>query len=374
MQNIRKTALTAGLVMPGLAALAALSMGQDVSASEVRKALSVYTRDDFTTYDQATIDSAGAFLVGQLERLDPMIHAPLAAVTWTRDIDLRTDVQLSDDYTSYTTQTFASVGGTAPQGISWASKQGTAIPRITVDAQKVVNDLTPWAEEVSYTVKELAASQRLAQPIDAVKLVGLNLKHQMDIDQMVYVGDPTISAKGLVNHALVTNVSNVAASGTGSSTLWTTKTPDQITADFNEMMISAWAATGYSFPPANILVAPVPFGYLASTKVSNAGNTTILAYVKANNILTAEYNTPLDIKPCKWLDKNNINGPGGTAATYDRMIAYTRKQEYVRFPMVPLMGLAPQYRSVFIAVPYLGQLGRVEAVYPETLAYRDGIN
>ena len=50
------------------------------------------TNDAFATYDQATVDSTGAFLVNELERLDPMMHEPLASVTWQRDIDLREDV------------------------------------------------------------------------------------------------------------------------------------------------------------------------------------------------------------------------------------------------------------------------------------------
>src|ERR1700688_4558988 len=36
-----------------------------------------------------TYDSTGAFLVGELERLDQKLHDPLVAVTWSRDIDLR---------------------------------------------------------------------------------------------------------------------------------------------------------------------------------------------------------------------------------------------------------------------------------------------
>jgi len=40
------------------------------------------------TYDKYTIDSTGAFLIGELERLDQTLHEPLYNVTWGRDIDL----------------------------------------------------------------------------------------------------------------------------------------------------------------------------------------------------------------------------------------------------------------------------------------------
>ena len=330
-----------------------------------------YLRDEFATFDRATMDSAGAFLVGELERLDPMIHEPLVETSWSRDIDLRTDVQMGDESSSYTQSTFAAAGGPSTGGIAWAGKESTTLPRVNLDIDKIVNPLSLWTMAVSYTVTELLSAQQLGRPIDAQMLAGLNLKHQMDIDQMVYVGDTTVSATGLVNHSLVTNT-NTVANGAAGTPQWSTKTPDEITADFNELLTSVWAASGYKAPPKNVLIAPNPFGYISTTKVSEAGNISILQYVKENNVFTAQRDIELEIYPVKWLDKANINGPGGSAATYDRMVAYTRYEPYVRYPMVPLQPMQVQYHGVWASVPYYGRLGRVEAVYSETLGYRDG--
>src|SRR5580704_1157212 len=66
----------------------------------------------YRTHDGRTCDSTGAFLVGELERLDQMMHLPLASVTWSRDIDLRQDVTIADEVSSFTTTTFGSPGGT----------------------------------------------------------------------------------------------------------------------------------------------------------------------------------------------------------------------------------------------------------------------
>ncbi|MBZ9939144.1 DUF2184 domain-containing protein [Mesorhizobium sp. BR1-1-16] len=326
-----------------------------------------YTRDAMATFDQATIDSAGAFLVGELERLDPMIHEPLIATTWTRDIDLRTDVQMGDTSTSYTISTFAGAGGASPAGIAWAGVETTTIPRIQLDIGKVVAPLNIWSMEVAYTVPELASAQITGRPIDVQMLSALNRKHQMDADQVVYVGDATIGTTGLANSAAVTNSSNVA-NGAAGTPQFTTKTPDEIKADVNELLVSVWAATGYSTPPTKIAIAPQAFGYLSTTNVSAAGDKSILTYIRENNILTAEKNIPLDIVSVKWLDKANLPG-----ATYDRMMAYSQRPEFVRFPMVPLQPVAPQYAGIWIKVPYFGKLGVIETVYPETIGYRDGI-
>ena len=78
------------------------------SAAAVRRA---FTRDAMMTYDAATIDSTGSFLIGELERLDPTLHEPLVDVTWSRDIDLRSDVSIGDEVSSFTNSTFAAAGG-----------------------------------------------------------------------------------------------------------------------------------------------------------------------------------------------------------------------------------------------------------------------
>jgi hypothetical protein len=332
-----------------------------------------YMRDGYATYDQATMDSAGAFLIGELERLDPMIHEPLVSVTWMRDIDLRTDVQMGDESSSFTLSQFGSVGTpNSSLGISWASANTTTMARTTLDISKTVNPLDLWAAEVAYTVPELRSAELLGRPIDAQQLTALNLKHQMDTDQLVYIGDPNKGTTGLCNNASVTTT--LVAAGASGSTLWSQKVPEEILADFNSMLTSAWKASGYAVVPNQVRIAPVPFGYISTEVVSTAGNRTIMNFITEENILKAEKGINLDIKSLKWLDKANINGPTGSAASSDSMICYTREQRFVRYPMVPLAALSPQFQGIWIKVPYYGRLGVIEFVYPETAAYRTGIN
>ncbi|MDG3554300.1 hypothetical protein NXF50_29320, partial [Klebsiella pneumoniae] len=47
------------------------------------------------TFDQATVDGTGAFLVHELERLDQTLNLPLVNYTWSRDIQLREDVSIA---------------------------------------------------------------------------------------------------------------------------------------------------------------------------------------------------------------------------------------------------------------------------------------
>ena len=54
-------------------------------------------------------------------------------------------------------------------------------------------------------------------------------------------------------------------------------------------------------------------------------------------------------------------------------MAYTKEQDKVRFPMVPLQRTPLEYRDIRQLTSYFGRLGVVEVVYPELIGYRDGI-
>lgn len=76
------------------------------------------------TFDQATVDGTGAFLVHELERLDQTLNLPLVNFTWSRDIQLREDVSIADEISSFTNTTFAAAGTPNANG-----KTGLAKPR-----------------------------------------------------------------------------------------------------------------------------------------------------------------------------------------------------------------------------------------------------
>lgn len=168
------------------------------------KAVRARTTDGLATYDRATIDSSGVFLIGELERLDQTMHEPLVSITWGRDIDLREDVTVADEFSSFTNSTFAAAGGINPTGKSWIGKDSNAITGVTLDIGKTAQRLHLWGMELSYTIPELESAQKLGRPIDQQKYEAIKLKHQMDIDETVYKGDTDLGFTGLINSAAVT--------------------------------------------------------------------------------------------------------------------------------------------------------------------------
>ena len=328
------------------------------------------TRDNAMTFDAATIDSAGVFLIGELERLDQTLHDPLVAVTWSRDIQLREDVTIADEVSSFTNSTFASTGGTKPAGKSWIGKDANAIASMQLDIGKTAQPLTLWGEQVSYTIPELESAQKLGRPVDAQKYEGMKLKHQMDIDEMVYTGDSDLGYLGLTNSTKVTATN--FPNGANGTPQWSTKSPDEILADFNTALTTVWANSGWAVMPQDVLIPPAQYGYITTAKVSNAGNVSVLKYVLENNIST-QAGGKLSVRPLKWLIGRGAGGTPGVLGTVDRSVWYTNDPFRVRYPMVPLQRTPLEYRAIWQTTTYFCRLGVVEFVYAETLGYYDGL-
>ena len=309
-------------------------------------------------FTDAEISSTGAFLVGELERLDQELYAPLADFTWSRDIDLREDVTIADEVTSFMLANYAggfgSIGGS---GKSWIKGMDTTPARVSVETSKVTTPLTPWGMEVSYSIFELQKAMQVGRPIDVQKYDAMKFKHQLDIDQQVYMGDEGIGVKGLLNNDAV-----VAKSNLGSVNVKTMSAEGAVNL-FNTVLESSWKATQYIRIPDTILIPPALFAALASKQLPNVDKN-VLEYVLQNNIAVSN-GGKLTIRPVKWLNDSSINSGNG------RLVAYTKARDVVRFPLVQLQSMAPQFRDFMQSVPYYGALGGVEFVRPEMVYYGD---
>ena len=137
-------------------------------------------------FGDAEIQSTGAFLVGELERLDPELYEPIVDFTWSRDIDLRTDVTIADEVSSFILSNYAGgFGGTGVGKKSWITGKDSTPAQVSVSQTKVMYPVTPWGMEVSYSVIELQRSMQTGRPIDVQKYDAMKVKHQLDIDMQL---------------------------------------------------------------------------------------------------------------------------------------------------------------------------------------------
>lgn len=306
-------------------------------------------------FSDAEIHSTGAFLQGELERLDPQLYEPITDFTWGRDIDLREDVTIADEVSSFIFTNYAGgFGGTGVGAKSWFKDKGTTPAQIEISQTKVMSPMTVWAMEVVYTIIELQKAMQAGRPIDRQKFDAMRVKHQLDIDTQVYVGDDELGMTGLLNSDDKVTSENIGAYTKG------TTTPAEVIDMFSTVQNNAWKATAYTRIPNRILVAPELYSDMAATQLPNV-NMSLLNYIKANSLTTSAGGT-LEILPCKWLaDTSRFTNP--------RLVAYTKAVDVVRFPLVQLQSVPVQYRGLAQAVPYYAALGAVEFVRPEMVYY-----
>lgn len=170
------------------------------------------------------------------------------------------------------------------------------------------------------------------------------------------LNDPTVPA------------TTAPATGTGSTTTWTTKTSDQIQADFNNALTGIITTTIETEEADTVLLPTSRYNYIASTPRATGTDTTILSFLQNNNVYTQRTGQPLTIRGFRALENA---GAGGTK----RMVAYRRAPDVLRFHLpMPHQFLPPfQKTSMTWEVAGIMRTGGTEIRLPFAMSYVDGI-
>lgn len=311
-------------------------------------------------FSDASIQSTGAFMMGELERFDKTLYEPIADYTWSRDIKLREDVTVADEATSFALVDYAyGAGGAGIGQKAWATQEGNAIPSVGLSVNKQILPVTPWAMKVGYTVIELEKAQMLGRPVDRLKYDAMRTKHQRDIDEQVYIGDKAVGVKGLVNHDDVART-NVGAIGS-------INTPEALLDVVNNLLNETYKNTQYQRVASSILL-PASLAPLFSkpmTLGSMGGFMTVAEWIRQQSLCKTIAGKELTVNFCRWLDKDALGESQG------RIVVYENAQDIVRFPLVQLQNTPVQFRDLSQETVYYGALGAVEVVRPELIVYGD---
>ena len=218
-----------------------------------------------------------------------------------------------------------------------------------------------------YTLEELG---------QAMMIPGLNLTteradsaryaYESFMDRLAYYGSKSKGFTGLVNNANVTIV-DVAATGTGNSPLWSTKTADQIVADVNAALSLVYEGSN-TVEIADTILLPVDAMTLLST--SRIPNTPIsaLEYLTNHNQYTHITGAPLTIRGVMGLGTAGANGGG-------RMVAYRKDPRVVKLHVPMIHRFMPVWQTgpITFDIPGIFRTGGVEIRRPGAFVYVDDI-
>jgi len=167
---------------------------------------------------------------------------------------------------------------------------------------------------------------------------------------------------GLVNDPNVPTA-NVAATGTGSSTLWANKTPDQISVDIWSAVNAVETQTKETHTATTVALPTAKLRYIEQTRMTDTGST-ILAYIRGNR----DGGENIEFKAIREL-------AGAGASSTDRMMAYDSSDEVVRFHLPGDHEFLPAFQksSMTYEVGGIMNVGGTEFRLPKGAVYRDAI-
>ena len=316
-------------------------------------------------FTDGAIATAGAFLVSELEKRDPIVRVPLTSFTYARDIPIK----IGGGWVDHTSNLNVDYGVTGGAGNGTVQASGAnASPLVQLNLEKDVYNTHVFNTTMRIRFTDMMRSQITGRSLDKLLSDGVRLVYDKHMDENVYKGLSQYGSYGLVNNPNVTATS--AAAGVSTLTDWAHKTPSEILKDINDAINAVWAAGGYDLRamPNHILLPHEQFNYIATQPVSGLSEKSILTYLQENNV-AAKNNVELVIVGVPWCKS------AGTSNS-DRMVIYVHNENFIAVEeLAPLSRVmtSPSTEAQAYDSLYMANLSEVEFFYTHTVRYVDGI-
>lgn len=215
------------------------------------------------------------------------------------------------------------------------------------------------------------------EEIGRARMLGINLQAddalaarraaEEMIDRVALLGDSEKGFSGLLDHPAVTaypaptgDWGTVASPGAA--------TADDIVADMNAAITNVFNGTNTVAIADRLLLPWSKFQVIATRRMTEFGDETILQYFLRNNVYTAMTGQQLTIRGMRGLDSI---GTSGTA----RMIAYRYSPQVLKLHIPMPHRFLPVYQSGPLRwdVPGVMRLGGVDVRLPKEVVYVDGL-
>jgi hypothetical protein len=319
-------------------------------------------------FDSAAVNSGLIFLEAENEKVERKVLEPLASVTWQRDV--YTDV--GGGWVDGTSHFYADYGNADVTTLGLTGTETTEIARVQGTINKEVFPVNNFqvTSDIKYVdLEKLKGAGRSLEDLYGKSAI---LKYNKTIDHIVYVGVPaTINvpgSTGLLNNANVST--QTAPVGAAGSSKWSQKTPYEIQADINLVLINTVTNSGYDVSGmADTILIPWAQDSILTQPMTIAGCNSILEYVLANNI-AKRHGIDLKILPVGWAAGVN-NGLG-----VDMLAAYRNDRERVKFDItVPMQKVQTTFSVPHASYQTLwaAQLGVIKYLFPTSGYYLTSI-
>jgi len=314
----------------------------------------------------SAIANGGAFLVSELEKLDPKISEPLSSFTYPRDIPVKVGGGLVETIGKLNIE-YGVSGGSLDGGVSADGASDSAVIQANISKDVFRTHLFKRTLRLGYFAVQ--RQQLVGRSLEQMLTDGIRRDYDKHMDGNVYVGLASYGTTGLINNPNIT--AQGVAQGASGETEWTTKTPDEILNDVNNAIYAGWEAAEFDLAaiPNQVLIPYAQYNYIATQKVSPLAEKTILTFLLENNTTKLNNGGELVIAATAWCQ-------GTGAGQTDRMVAYVNNERFLKVEeLVALQRYmtAPNTDKQSYDSLYYANLSEVEIFYEEPITYWDGI-
>lgn len=307
-----------------------------------------------------------AFLVGELEKLNEKINEPLSTVTWARDIPVKVGGGWVEKISAMGVDYGIQGGGMEDTIISGGANQ---IPVIQYDMNKGLFNTHIFSAVMRINWIDMQKSQITNRSLEQMATNGIRQAYDKHQDTNVYLGFPTHDCYGLFNRPEVT-VQEISTGATSKKKKWKEKTPDEILLDINTAILAGWENSGWDISaiPNHILVPYEQLNYLATTRIGELAEKTILSFLLENNVAKVN-DVDLEIAAVMY-------AKGAGTGNSDRMVCYVNDDKFIAVEeLVPLKRAITQTNPQYVSLDsvYVANLSEVEVLYDQPITYWDGI-
>lgn len=242
---------------------------------------------------------------------------------------------------------------------------GDDLPRADVVGKEFFVQVQTLGSSFAYNLQEMRSAIYGNVPLEQRRANAARRAIAQLENRLAFFGDTNANLQGFINAANITSVT-LPATGTGGTTQWVDKTPDQILYDMN-LVANTIVSTSLGVEIPDTMLLPLfQYNYIASTARSENSDTTILNYFLQNNPY---------IKEVEWLNELKGAGQSGSgSAPYDRMMAYRRSPEVLTMEVPSdFEQLELEIRNLEYKVPCIERFAAVLIYYPLAISFGDGL-
>lgn len=224
------------------------------------------------------------------------------------------------------------------------------LPRASIKAKEFTFPVKELGASYGYTVKDIRSALFARVDLKQREANAAKRAIMQKEDEIAWSGDSETGLPGFLSNANIPNAV-ATADGTGASSLWANKTPDQIIRDVSELISDIYDVTKEAEAPNTVIMPVSAYQLIKRTRVPDL-NTTILQFLKDNNP---------EITLWEQMARLETLGTGNTRL----MVAYNRNPDAITLEIPSDFEQFPeQVKGLEYEVPCMESLGGVHVHYP----------